>query len=267
MARSRRLSASPASSTRAGARPYLQGRIGISASTPAQRAVLGSPAREPQAATAPAPANGVGYVCRVQLANRQERSRSTSGFYTYYKTSSATCPARPAGRRPGGEWRAASPAAVLDDAARSDAKGRAGELPQASRSASAARRTPDAWGVPRSWGWATAEMFAISWGASMLQQYVRDASQPDQPAQHKASSRKLRTTTTSSRPTSWSPSTARPATAPPARTDRLLGQLGVAGRRLRLGVLMARRAMSYNDADSTGFGGIARGEVRTTSPR
>ena len=33
----------------------------------------------------------------------------------------------------------------------------------------------DAWGVPRSWGWATAEMFAINWGASMFNEYVRDA--------------------------------------------------------------------------------------------
>ena len=33
----------------------------------------------------------------------------------------------------------------------------------------------DAWGVPRSWGWATAEMFAINFGASMFNEYVRDA--------------------------------------------------------------------------------------------
>ena len=33
----------------------------------------------------------------------------------------------------------------------------------------------DAWGVPRSWGWATAQMFAINFGASMINEYVRDA--------------------------------------------------------------------------------------------
>jgi len=33
----------------------------------------------------------------------------------------------------------------------------------------------DAWGVPRSWGWATAEMLGINFGASMFNEYVRQA--------------------------------------------------------------------------------------------
>ena len=33
----------------------------------------------------------------------------------------------------------------------------------------------DAWGVRRSWGWATAQMLAINFGASMINEYVRDA--------------------------------------------------------------------------------------------
>jgi len=33
----------------------------------------------------------------------------------------------------------------------------------------------DEWGVPRSWGWATAEMLGINFGASMFNEYVRDA--------------------------------------------------------------------------------------------
>jgi hypothetical protein len=33
----------------------------------------------------------------------------------------------------------------------------------------------DAWGVSRSWGWATAEMLAINFGASMFNEYVRKA--------------------------------------------------------------------------------------------
>src|SRR3990172_6525416 len=33
----------------------------------------------------------------------------------------------------------------------------------------------DAWGVPRSWGWATVEMLGIDFGASMFNEYVRNA--------------------------------------------------------------------------------------------
>jgi hypothetical protein len=33
----------------------------------------------------------------------------------------------------------------------------------------------DAWGAPRSWGWATGEMLGINFGASMLNEYVRNA--------------------------------------------------------------------------------------------
>jgi hypothetical protein len=33
----------------------------------------------------------------------------------------------------------------------------------------------DAWGVPRSWGWATGEMLGINFGASMFNEYVRQA--------------------------------------------------------------------------------------------
>ena len=132
----------------------------------------------------------------------------------------------------------------------------------------------DAWGVPRSWGWATAEMFAINWGASMFNEYVRNANfnqisprsfvgqlrgrlhlrrqqVQDQPAD--PSLQRLDRTTTPRAPTGSTSGARRRWRSPAPSSGSCCGET---------------HPMSFNDMISTGIGGIARGRGRcTASPR
>ena len=103
-----------------------------------------------------------------------------AGFYTYYNTGSYDMSPLGLpdvdsgiewGARVGLAWRpfAATPQDLSRKPMLVDpATGKALPLPPADD-----RR--DGWGVRRSWGWATAEMFAINWGAAMFNEYARDA--------------------------------------------------------------------------------------------
>jgi hypothetical protein len=165
-------------------RPYLQGRIGIERIHPRSELFYVQPPPEDlEPGDSPTEAtNGIGFTVQpgFEVALGKTLSLDIAGFYTYYKTGSYDMsplglPDVDSGHEWGGRvglsWRpfSATPQEPARKALLVDpATGKPLALPPADASR-------DAWGVPRSWGWATAEMFAINWGASMFNEYVRDA--------------------------------------------------------------------------------------------
>ncbi len=163
-------------------RPYLQARVGVVRIHPRSELFYNKegelePGESPTLAT-----NGIGFTLQpgLEIGLRDDLSLDLAGFWSGYKTGAYDLD--PIGLEPvedGQEWGvrlglawrpfAKTPAeperqpALVDPAT---GKPLALAPPDASR---------DAWGVPRSWGWATAEMFAINFGASMFNEYVRDA--------------------------------------------------------------------------------------------
>jgi hypothetical protein len=165
-------------------RPYLQARLGIERIHPRSELFFIQPPPEdlepgdsPTAST-----NGIGFTLQAGFERSLGRTLSldVAAFATYYKTGAYDMSplglpdvdsGTEWGARVGLAWRPYS--ATPMDAAREPqlvdpTTGKPLPLPPPD-----AER--DAWGVPRSWGWATAEMFAINWGASMVNEYVREA--------------------------------------------------------------------------------------------
>jgi hypothetical protein len=170
-------------SPRADFRPYLEGRVGIERIHPRSELFFNKPPEGLEPGESPTFAtNGIGFTIQpgFEVALGRTLSLDVAGFAAYYKTgpydmSPLGLPDVDSGFEWGGRvglaWRPFT--ATPQDPARKPllvdpGTGKPLPLPPADKSR-------DAWGVPRSWGWATAEMFAINWGASMFNEYVRDA--------------------------------------------------------------------------------------------
>jgi hypothetical protein len=168
---------------RAGFRPYLEGRVGIERIHPRSELFYNKPEEGLEPGESPTYAtNGIGFTVQpgFEWSLGRTLSLDASFFFTYYKTgaydmSPLGLPDVDSGHEWGGRlglaWRpfAAFPEAPPRAPWPADpATGRLLPLPPSDGDR-------DAWGVPRSWGWATAEMFAINWGAAMFNEYVRDA--------------------------------------------------------------------------------------------
>ncbi len=165
-------------------RPYLQGRVGIERIHPrSELFYIQPPPENLEPGDSPTrPTNGIGFTVQpgFELALGKTLSLDIAGFATYYKTGSYDMsplglPDVDSGFEWGGRvglsWQpfAASPPERPKAAPPVDpATGKLRPLPPPD-----AQR--DAWGVRRSWGWATAEVLAIDFGASMFNEYVRNA--------------------------------------------------------------------------------------------
>ncbi len=165
-------------------RPYLQGRLSIERIHPRSELFYVQPPPEnlepgdsPTKAT-----NGIGFTIQpgFEVSLGKTLSLDIAGFYTYYKTGSYDMsplglPDVDSGHEWGGRvglaWRpfSATPPGPAQKALLVDpATGKPLPLPPPD-----AQR--DAWGVRRSWGWAVGEVFAINYGAAMLNEYTRNA--------------------------------------------------------------------------------------------
>lgn len=164
-------------------RPYVQGRIGIERIHPrSELFFIQPPPEDLEPGDSPTEAvNGIGFTVLTGFERSLGKSLSldVAAFGTYYKTGSYDMsplglPDVDSGIEWGGRlglsWRPYS--ATPFDATRKpllvDAAGKPLPLPPP-------EGNRDAWGVPRSWGWATSEMLAINFGASMVNEYVRNA--------------------------------------------------------------------------------------------
>jgi hypothetical protein len=164
-------------------RPYLQGRVGIERIHPRSQLFYEQPPPEDlEPGDSPTKAtNGLGFTLQpgFELSLGKTLSLDASFFWTYYKTGSYDMsplglPDVDSGFEWGGRLGLAwQPFTAPPDPAQKavlvhPATGKPLPLPPPD-----GRR--DAWGVRRSWGWATAEMLVINFGASMFNEYVRDA--------------------------------------------------------------------------------------------
>jgi len=124
----------------------------------------------------------------------------------------------------------------------------------------------DDWGVPRSWGWATGEMFAINFGASMLNEYVRYANfNQISPRSFWHNLEEGLTYDDNEFQTNQLIHPFNGATYFNSARANGIGFWGSSGMAL-VGAFLWELAgethpMSFNDLMSTGIGGIARGEV------
>jgi len=168
----------------AGFRPYLEGRVGIERIHPRSELFWVQPPPEDlEPGDSPTNAvNGIGFTVQAGFEKSLGKTLSldVAAYSTFYKTGSYDMSPLGLpdvdsgfewGARLGLVWRpySATPRDLLRKPMLVDPttqKPLPLPPPEGNR---------DAWGVPRSWGWATAEMFAINWGASMFNEYVRDA--------------------------------------------------------------------------------------------
>jgi hypothetical protein len=164
-------------------RPYLQGRVGLVRIHPRSEIFYNKPSKDLEPGESPTLAtNGVGFTVQpgFELGLGKGLALDVGAFWTYYHTKEYNLDPidRPPvsdgqeyGVRVGLAWQpfAVSPPDPVKAAPPVDpATGKLLPLPPPDGSR-------DAWGVRRSWGWATAEMLAINFGASMINEYVRDA--------------------------------------------------------------------------------------------
>jgi hypothetical protein len=164
-------------------RPYLQGRVGIERIHPRSELFYNKPPEGLEPGESPTYAtNGIGFTLQpgFELALSDTLSLDAGFFATYYKTGSYDMsplglPDVDSGFEWGGRvglaWRPFAtfpPGPPKAPWPTDPATGKLRPLPPPDADR-------DAWGVARSWGWATAEMLAINFGASMFNEYVRDA--------------------------------------------------------------------------------------------
>jgi hypothetical protein len=174
-------------------RPYLLGKVAIERIHPrSELFYFDEPENLDPGASPTKFANGVGVTLQpgVEIGLNKTLALDISGFWNTYKTSDYSLipplhgPLKPP--LPGGEtassgrewglkvgltWQpfAAAPLEAPRPAPATDpTTGKLLPLPPPD----GAR---DAWGVRRSWGWATAEMFAINYGAATFNEYVTNA--------------------------------------------------------------------------------------------
>ena len=259
----------------AGFRPYLEARLGIQRIHPRSELFYVQPPPEDlEPGDSPTDAtNGIGFTIQpgFEIALGRTLSLDAGFFWTYYKTGAYDM--YPLGLPPmdsGFEWGArvglawrpfsANPQdptrkAVLVD----PATGRPLPLPPPDGSR-------DAWGVPRSWGWATAEMLAINFGASMFNEYVRDANfNQISPRSFWSNFEEGFTYDDNKFKTNQLVHPFNGATYYSAARANGIGFWGSSAMALTGAFVWEccgeTHPMSINDMISTGFGGIARGEV------
>ena len=168
-------------------RPYLQGRVAIVRVHPRSEIFNNRPPEDLESGDSPTLAtNGYGFTIQPGFEWYLGKSVSldVGAFWNWYHTGEYNLdpivvppelnPARDGqewGLRVGLGWQpfAASPPEPPKAAPAIDpATGKLRPLPPADE-------YHDAWGVRRSWGWATAEMLGINFAASMVNEYVRNA--------------------------------------------------------------------------------------------
>ncbi len=255
-------------------RPYLQGRVGIERIHPRSELFYNKPPEGLEPGESPTKAtNGIGFTVQpgFEYSLGKTLSLDVGGFWTYYKTGSYDMSPLGLpdvdsgfewGARVGLAWQpfAATPRDSAGKAILVDpTTGKPLPLPppQGNR---------DAWGVPRSWGWATAEMFAINWGASMFNEYVRDANfNQISPRSFWANLEEGFTYDDNKFKTNQLIHPFNGSTYYNAARANGIGFWGSSAMALAGAFTWEccgeTHPMSYNDMISTGFGGIARGEI------
>jgi hypothetical protein len=172
-------------------RPYLQARIGIERIHPRSELFWFEDPENLEPGESPTKAaNGFGFTLQpgVEFQLTKSLALDVAGWWTAYKTGdySLTPPlhgpldpplsqnesassGQEYGIRAGLTWRPLVDAVrVMPQPVIDPATGTLAPLPPPDEHR-------DAWGVPRSWGWATGEMLAINFVASMSNEYVRNA--------------------------------------------------------------------------------------------
>ena len=256
-------------------RPYLQGRLGIERIHPrSELFYIQPPPEDLERGDSPTEAtNGIGFTIQpgFEVALGKTLSLDAAFFWTYYKTGSYDMsplglPDVDSGFEWGGRlglsWRpfTATPRDPSRKAMLVDpATGKPLPLPPPDESR-------DAWGVPRSWGWATAEMFAINWGASMFNEYVRDANfNQISPRSFWANLEEGFTYDDNKFKTNQLVHPFNGSTYYNAARANGIGFWGSSAMALAGAFVWEccgeTHPMSFNDMISTGFGGIARGEI------
>jgi uncharacterized protein DUF3943 len=165
-------------------RPYLQARVGIERIHPRSELFSTKPPEDLQPGDSPSyAANGIGFTAQAGFEWSLNKTLSLdAGFFgDYYKTGSYDMsplglPDVDSGFEWGGRvgltWR---PFATFPPSSTPKAPWPADPATGRLRPLPPPDGHRDAWGVPRSWGWAVSETFAIDWGAAMFNEYVRDA--------------------------------------------------------------------------------------------
>ena len=164
-------------------RPYLLGNVALQRIHPRSALFYNKPPEGLEPGESPTYAtNGVGFTVQpgFEWSLGKTLSLDVAGFYTYYNTGSYDM--SPLGLPDvdsGVEWGARVGLAWQPFSATPRDPGRKAMLVDPATGKPLPLPPPDghrdAWGVPRSWGWATAQMFAINWGAAAFNEYVRDA--------------------------------------------------------------------------------------------
>lgn len=157
-------------------RPYLQGRVAVVRMHPRSELFLKKPVEELQPGESPTDAvNGIGLsvIPGVEFEITPGLAIDLSAYLNFYATKSYNTAAidqpNPGsgsewGARIGATWRPTS----FDKPEHASATPDTTPLPPPSH-------LKDAWGVTRSPGWAAGEVLAINFGASMFNEYVRQA--------------------------------------------------------------------------------------------
>jgi hypothetical protein len=169
-------------------RPYLQGRLGIARIHPRSELFWFDEPENLEPGASPTKwANGFSFTFQpgVEIELTKGFALDLSVWYTGYRTGDYSTvpplqgPVDPPvsqydsgqewGLRAGLLWRPLAKGVPVPPEPRTDrATGILASLPPPDK-------YRDAWGVPRSWGWATGEMLGINFGASMFNEYVRQA--------------------------------------------------------------------------------------------
>ena len=171
-------------------RPYLQARVGIARIHPRSTLFWFDEPENLEPGASPTHwANGVSFTFQpgVEFQISPSVSIDVSGWWTGYRTGDYSTipplkgPVDPPvsqyetvnsgyeyGLKAGLTWRPHGAGVPVMPPPRDSTTGEIRPLPPEDADR-------DAWGVPRSWGWATAEMLGINFGASMFNEYVRKA--------------------------------------------------------------------------------------------
>ena len=216
-------------------RPYLLANVAIQRIHPRSALFYNKPPEGLEPGESPTYAtNGVGFTIQpgFEWSLGKTLSLDVAGFYTYYNTGSYDM--SPLGLPDvdsGVEWGARAGLAWQPFSATPRDPARKAVLVDPATGQPLPLPPPDghrdAWGVPRSWGWATAEMFAINFGASAFNEYVRDANfnqiSPAQLLGQPEGGLHLRRQQVQDQPARSTRSTARPTSTRRARTASASG--------------------------------------------
>jgi hypothetical protein len=253
-------------------RPYLQARLGIERVHPRSELFYVIPPEEVEAGHNPTNAtNGYGFTLEpgLELALSKELAFDVSGWYTAYKTGDynlepigmeSVNSGQEWGLRAGFTWRPlAESFPELPPPVTDPATGKLAPLPPADKDR-------DAWGVPRSWGWAVGEMLGIDFVATALNEYTRgESSYPVEPRSFWYNIEQGFKFDDNEFKTNQLIHPFNGGTYFNAGRANGIGFWGSSGLALAGAFLWEccgeSQPMSWNDMISTGLGGISRGEV------